>query len=197
MTVPAAFIGEMAELGLSIESPWDLVNTKRSYRAAIPVLIGWLERADDDVPAHERSRFREALVRSLAVKQARGVAAPALLREFRRSDASSDYRWAVGNTLEVVADDTVFDEVADLARDRGYGRDRQMVVLALARMTNPGAVDVLSEVLDDETVAGHAVMALGRLKASRARSVIEGCLDHPQPWVRKEAKKALAKIADN
>lgn len=193
MTTPAAFIEDMAEVGLEIESPWDLVNMRRSYRAAVPVLIAWLEQADDEIPAGDRMAFREALVRSLAVKEARGVAAPALLREFRR-DGSPEYRWAVGNTLEVVADDAVFDETAELARDRTYGRDRQMLVLALARMSDPRAVDVLTGLLDDESVAGHAVMALGRLKVPQARSAIEQCLDHPQPWVRKEAKKALAKI---
>lgn len=194
MSVPAAFVDELAEVGLAVESPWDLVNRRRSYRAAIPVLLDWLERTDAEVPPRERAKFREALVRGLAVKEARGVAAPALLREFRRGDASFDYRWAVGNSLEVVADDAVFDDVVELARDRSFGRDRQMVVLALARMKNPQAVEVLTELLDDDAVAGHAVIALGRLKASQARPAIERFLEHPQPWVRKEAKKALAKL---
>jgi hypothetical protein len=197
MTTPVAFIDDMAEHGLSIESPWDLVNTRRSCRAAVPALVEWLERAEDAVPAVERMKFREALVRSLAVTQARGIAAPALLREFHRPGASADYRWAVGNSLEVVADDAVFADVADLARDRSYGADRQMVVLALARMTDPRAVDVLVELLDDDLVAAQAVTALGRLKASRARAAIERCLEHPRPLVRKEAKKALDKIGDS
>jgi HEAT repeat protein len=194
VSAPAGFINELEEVGLAVESPWDLVNSRRSYRAAIPVLLEWLERADIEMPPAERPKFREALVRSLAVKEARGVAAPALLREFGRSDASFDYRWAVGSALEVVADDVVFDDVVELARDRSYGRDRQMVVLALARMKDPRSVEVLTELLEDDTVTGHAVMALGRLKAAQARSAIERCLEHPQPWVRKEAKKALAKL---
>jgi HEAT repeat protein len=194
VSVPAAFVDELAEVGLAVESPWDLVNSRRSYRAAIPVLLDWLERADAEVPPRERAKFREALVRGLAVKEARGVAAPVLLREFRRADASFDYRWAVGNALEVVADDAVFDDVVELARDPSFGRDRQMVVLALARMKNPQAVEVLTELLDDDAVAGHAVIALGRLKAAQARPAIERFLEHPQPWVRKEAKKALGKL---
>jgi HEAT repeats len=192
---PDAFVQELAEVGVSVESPWDLVNSRRSYRAAIPLLVEWLDRVDTEVPAHERPRFREGLVRSLAVKDGRGVAGPALLREFRRDEASWDYRWAVGNSLEVVADDSVLDGVVELAQERSYGRDREMVVLALARMKDPRAVDVLTELLDDDSVVGHAVIALGRLKAVRARPAIEHCLTHPQPWVRRKAKKALERLA--
>jgi HEAT repeat protein len=194
MRAPSAFVHELADVGVSVESPWELVNSRRSYRSAVPVLIEWLERAEVDVPAAERARFREGLVRSLSVKEARGVAGPALVREFRRPGMPADYRWAVGNALEVVADDSIFEDLVALVRERAFGRDRQMVVLSLARVKDPRAVEVLVELLDDEDVVGHAVMALGRLKARRARPAIERCLDDPRPWVRKEAKKALVKI---
>jgi HEAT repeat protein len=69
-----------------------------------------------------------------------------------------------------------------------------MVVLALANMRDSRAVDVLLGLLDDDEVAGHAVMALGKLKAGKARPAIEEFLKHPKPWVRKEAKKALDKL---
>ena len=194
MRAPDAFIRELAEVGLSVESPWDLVNTRQPYRPAVPVLLKWLDRAESEVPAHERAKFREGLVRSLTVKEARGVAAPALIREFRRPGVSSGYRWTTGAALEMVADDAVFDEVVEIATDRSTGRDRQMVVLALARMGNPMAVGVLRDLLDDDNVAGHAVMALGRLKAREVRPAIEHMLKHPTPWIRKEAKKALGKL---
>ena len=37
-------------------------------------------------------------------------------------------------------------------------------------------------------------MALGILRAHSARSLVEPLLKHSKPWVRKEAKKALANI---
>lgn len=194
MSTPEAFIRELAAVGVLVESPWDLVNTRRSYRAAIPVLVEWLNRAEVEVPAHEREKFREGLVRSLAVKEARGIATLPLLREFQRAEATPSYRWAVGSSLEVVADDSVFDELVELASNRSYGHAREMVVLALARVKNPQAIEILTELLDDEDMTGHALMALGRLKARDARPAIERFLHHPRPWVRKEAKKALAKL---
>lgn len=194
MRSPESFVQALREAGLSVESPWDLVNTRSSYSAAIPVLLEWLDRADAEVPRQDLAKFREGVVRSLAVKEARGMAGPALVREFRRPHASSGYRWAVGSALEIVADDAVFDEIAAIATDRSSGRDRQMVVLALSRMKNPKAVDVLTELLDDDDVAGHALMALGRLRPQGVRPLIEKMLQHPRPWVRNEAKKALSKL---
>ena len=194
MNVSRSFIADMAEVGLAAESPWEFVHMRRPYRAAVPVLLAWLDRADDDVPAVDRAKFREGLVRALSVKEARGVAGPALVREFYRPGASADYRWVVGNALEVVADGSVFPDLVGLVRDQTFGRDRQMAVLALARIKDPQAIEVLVELLDDEDVAGHAVMALGRLKARPARSAIERRLDDSRPWVRKEVKKALLKI---
>ena len=69
--------------------------------------------------------------------------------------------------------------------------NREMVRLETAIEALRAEID---HMLDDEDVAGHAVMALGRLKARPARSAIERRLDDSRPWVRKEVKKALLKI---
>ena len=174
----------------------DLVNAKRSYPPAVPVLLGWLERLDA-VPRHERGSVREMLIRALTVPAARGSAAPALIEEFRRAEDPSEFgiRWVIANALSVVADGEVFNDLVELALDRSYGRAREMLMLALARTRDPRAVAVLVDMLDDEVVAGHAVMALGQLKEREARAAIEPFLDDERPWVRKEAKKALAKLA--
>lgn len=41
-----------------------------------------------------------------------------------------------------------------------------------------------------------AIEALGQMKAPGARTVIESYLDDPDPYTRKQATKALAKLAD-
>jgi hypothetical protein len=48
-------------------------------------------------------------------------------------DPQSALRWAIGNALDVVADDQVSDDLIDLAADRRYGTARQMIVLALGK----------------------------------------------------------------
>lgn len=84
--------------------------------------------------------------------------------------------------------------VAGLARDKRHGTARQMLAVALGNMLTPAAVGVLIELLQDDEVAGHAIIGLGNLKATAARGAIEGFLRHPKSWIRAEAKKTLKKI---
>jgi HEAT repeat protein len=124
------------------------------------------------------------------------VVAIGFIAEFRNApfDQPLGIKWAAGNALAEVADDRVFDDLVELATDKHHGRAREMVAVALGNMRNPRAVDVLVDLLADEEVAGHAIMALGKLKAVTARPHIERFLQHPKAWVRREATRALAKI---
>jgi len=94
----------------------------------------------------------------------------------------------------VVADDSIFDEVAELVRDQRHGGAREMLAVALGNMRDPRAVDLLIELLADEEVAGHALIAIGKLKARKARPHVERFLNDDKAWVRGEARRALAKI---
>jgi hypothetical protein len=188
----APVLADLAEAGYRFDSLADLRHSRVRYRAAVPVLLRWLPRATNrDV--------KEDIVRALSVPWARPAAARPLIEEFRRVDATVDpegsgLRWTIGNALEVVGDDSVIDELVGLARDRSYGKARQMVVLGLGKSKDPRAAGVLVELLDDEDVNGQAVKALGKLKAPETRPALEPMLSDPRAWVRREAKKALAKL---
>jgi HEAT repeat protein len=186
----APVLADLAQAGFLAHTVGDLRYQGRKYREAVPVLLRWLPDIDD-------IRVKEDIVRTLSVPWAKPAAAPALIEEYRRAHdpVGTGLKWAIGNGLSIVADDSVFDEVVDLVRDRQHRRAREMVAVALGNMRDPRAVDVLIGLLDDEEVAGHALMALGKLKAQRARPHIEPFLRHSKAWVRREAKRALAKIA--
>jgi len=84
--------------------------------------------------------------------------------------------------------------MAALVRDSRYGRAREMLVLGLGRMpSDPRATRLLIELLRDDEVAGHALRALATMKAGVEPEIIEPLLKHREAWVRKEAKKVLAK----
>ena len=148
------------------------------------------------MPQAQNKCIEEGTVQALSAKWAKPWAARPLIEEFRKAQdpKGTGLKRAIGNALSVVADDSVIEQVAELALDKRHGRAREMLALALGNMRTPQAVDVLIELLDDEEVAGHAVMGLGRLKAKRARPHIERFLSHPKAWIRREAKRALAKI---
>lgn len=186
----APVLAELAAAGFPAATIGELRQLKAKARGAVPILTRWLPRVTDDA-------VRADIVRVLAGPWAK-EAAPALVEQFRRAPAGADGapgpRWKIGDALAETATDAVFDDIEALARDRRYGRDREMVVVALGNMRNPRAVDVLLDLVPDEDVAGHAVIALGKLRAERARPVLRELANHPKAWIRKEATKALDRI---
>ena len=185
-TKPILF--ELSQVGLDVKWIEDLYNKRFDYRRAIPILLRWLPRVEN--PA-----VKEAIVRALSVTWARHTEAPALLiEEFRTSNNDSGLKWAIGNALSVVADDDVVSDIVGLIKDKTHGKAREMLVVALGNMKTPDVKYFLIGLLEDEDLAGYAIMALGKLRAKEARHAIEHLITHPKSWVRREAKKALDKL---
>lgn len=183
---------DLAAAGFSTRSLADLRRSGTRYRGAVPVLLRWLSQVTDP-------KVKDELVRALSVPWAKPTATGPLIEQFRLVDESVDptglgLRWTIGNALDVLFGDASFDELAELAEDRRYGPARQMVVLGLSKSKRPEAVDVLLGLVDDPDVDGHAVKALGKLKAPAARTALETKLGDKRAWVRGEARKALAKL---
>lgn len=183
----APVVRALKKAGFNVAAPGELRDWRITYPSAVPILLEWLPRL-------EQVNVREDIVRTLSVPWARPLAAPAMVEEFRREPSTDGLRWAVGNALSIIADDSVFEGVAQIASDVQYGRAREMVALALGNMRDPRAVDTLRRLLNDDDVAGHAVIALGKLRAKSAYADVERFLSHPNAWWRREAKRALAKM---
>jgi len=185
----APVLADLAEVGFQVEWVEDLYIKRLYYKKAIPILLKWL-------PITENLDVKEAIVRALTVPWAKPIAAPALLAEFYNMMNESDIgiKWAIANALEVVADDNSYTEIVNLVQYPHSGSARKMLTLALGNMKNPNAQDILIDLLEDDLVAGHAIMALGNLRSIKAYNIIRRFLNHPRTWVRKEAKKALTKI---
>jgi len=183
---------DLGAVGFASRSLADLRHSGARYREAIPVLLDWLPRVTD-------VKVKGEVVRVLSVPWAKPAATEPLIDEFRRLDVSADptgtgLRWTIGNALEVLFADANFEAFAELARDERYGKARQMVVLGLGKSKRPEAVDVLLGLVGDPDVDGHAVKALGKLKAPESRPALESKLADSRAWVRSEARKALAKL---
>jgi aminopeptidase N len=168
------------------------------YEAAAPILIRWLPRARTPL-------LKERIVRSLTgEKAATPDALVPLVREFRSAGDQEEtgLKWAIGNALATLADDSIADELIELARDRTHGRAREMLMDALARTKDERALDLLVELVDDDQVAGHAISALRRLgpKTSlpylqRVRMSLEQqAVAGKTLLVRRQAKAALARL---
>jgi len=178
----------LAEAGFSVERIGEL--RRSDYRAAIPILLEWLPRVEDPY-------LRWAIVSALGVSWARPAAAPALIEEFHRAgDWPHGYKWAVGQALGDVADDSVWEGLVPLVCNPQHGHARQGVVMAFGRLRQPRAVDVMMALLGDRDaqIVEQALDALGRLQAGRALPRIEILTTHPDRWVRRAAARALVRI---
>lgn len=157
-------------------------------RCNFHLLLEWLPQVEDPY-------IKETMVRALSVPSAKPFAAPALIEEFRKAAPGQMLlKLAIGNALSVVADDSVCDDIIELALEPKHGKARQLVVLALGNMQDARAAETAMRLLDDELVAGHAIMALGRLKTKRSRSLLKPFLQHRRAWIRREAQKAVQRI---
>jgi len=184
----APIMRELAVAGFAVDSFAELRRAS-SYISAIAILLKWL-------PITSNIDIKEDIVRCLSVPDAKPIAAPALIGEFKRASGvtPSGLRWTIGNALEVVADDAVADELLEIALNPGYGAAREMVVVALGNLSGHLVVSGLLDLLKDENVNGHAVKALATLALPATRRFVEPFTQHSKAWVRKEAARALARI---
>ena len=182
-------LNALAHIGFRIGTIADLFNRKLDYRAAVPILVRWL-------PEVSNPSVKEDIVRALPVRWAKPTAVLPLIEEFEQADerVAPSLKRAIANALSFIADDRVFEQISLLARDRRHGRAREMLALALGNMSDQRAVDVLIDLLVDDEVAGHAIMALGKLRADSAKARIRCFESHRNAWIRREAHKAIKRI---
>ena len=182
----------LEQVGVEISDIWDLVNSRATPKPAVDTLIGLLTEIEDP-------KIKEGIVRALADRKARGIAVRPLLEAMGESHGNRSLCWAIGNTLSVLVQpsDEVFEELEALIVDSDLGAGRQMLTDALVKVRHPRAVEVLLSILNQEEMTGHAINALGRLRALDARTPIAAHLESPNRWVRKEAKKAIARIDES
>ena len=67
-------------------------------------------------------------------------------------------------------------------------------MLALGNMKDQRARRLLLSLLEDEAVAGHAIMALRKVGTRDDAEQIGPFLTHPKSWVRQEARRTLKKL---
>lgn len=127
-------LADLRRAGHSIKSVWDFVNTAESYPNAIPVLMNHLMRP-------YRDKTREGIARALSVREARGIAGPAILEVLHGSKgADRHFRWALANALTIVADREDRDAIQaliDAEPDDGRNGVRDRLKRALKTAAKP------------------------------------------------------------
>lgn len=151
-------LAELREIGWSIKSVWDLVNTSGNYSQAIPILLRHLFMPYSD-------RTREGIARALAVAEPEVQKAwPLLAQEYRRTPAGrgllapgdiKEYRLGAKDglacALSVAVTDATLPDLIALAKDASQGESRILLLSALRkrRRSNPLAARAIEELADD------------------------------------------------
>ena len=189
-----ALLDDLAAVGCDVDSLEAVAELENPSYAIIKVLQLWSGR----LPAKYTQRFsrvQNAVYKNSAPPEPPAQSAEELLHIFRTRKPlrGEDHTslWYIGDEIYLKYSDRCFDSVAELVRDREYGVDRQMLVLALGKSKRPEAVEVLLGVLDDYGVSGHATEALAKLKSEQARTGLTRMLDDDREWVREQARQGL------
>lgn len=179
--------------GYEIEDVSDLWSFDGRYDELVPLLVEHLQATTD-------VQLKSWIARALAVSYAGVAARDALLDEFRKVDHKDDptgfgVRWTIGNALDLLYSDDVYDEYTAIVQDPAFGPARQMVVLGMRRSKSPGTKLLLLSLFNDPDIDGHAVRALVASKPPEsARAALEEkTLDHRR-WVASAARRGLRKI---
>jgi len=181
-------LDDLRRVGCDVPTLEHLKADIKLWKAAVPVLIEWLDRLEGDGP----DNLKEEIARLLAAKFAKG-AEPALIRTFIAAQ-NPGLKWAAGNSLFVLASSKFAGELLAIARDRQHGTTRQMVVYGLWKLKSQQAYEAAVDCLDDEGVRLHAIYALGRMKNPKAIPLLEPLLNSERAGVRRETKKALERL---
>ena len=179
---------ELAALGLPPVA--GLGNSGAKYKSAIPLLIRWLFVVN-------RYDSKSILLSTLQTPWARPLATRPMIEAFRQADAGQKFsglKWEIGNILHSVADDSIADDLIEIAKEVRHERDRNMAVLALGKLKDTRVPGVLIALLTDADVILGAVGALIELAPVEAVPALERLLSHREPYVRKQAQKALCNI---
>ena len=133
-------VEELAVAGIHVRSVWDLVTTRKTPAAALPVLLAHLQK-------HYAPAIREGIARALAVRESRF--AWNTLAEFFKKEQEPRVHEALAIAVAESADNSVLDDIIELVQDRSNGDDRVHLLGALKRSKDSKALTAILSLAKD------------------------------------------------
>ena len=177
---------EIRATGVEIDDIEELMHMDENDKDLVPIVVKYIQR-------FKETNYRELLVRALGVKGFT-EATDVLLDEFYKAENGKSYKWAIGNTISIIADPNIVSEMIEISLNKEHGSARVMIVRELGRFKDERIKDVLISLLDDEQVDGFALHSLKLLKDESTRKYAERFLDNDIKWIRKEAESMIKKL---
>lgn len=185
------FIDDLNKIGLSYESIYQVdADNKLCDKRIVSIIADHLLRPYNDWGI-------VFLLTNILIRYKNGTGAsavPALIKLFVSKENNYN-KWQIADTIAFICNDSNYEELKPLILDKSYGKDREMLVYGLKNIKKtPEVVDFLILLLDDEDTYGHAIAALYKLKAVKAKPYFELFKNDKKTFVRNDARKALLMI---
>jgi len=143
----APLVDELAKIGVHVSSVWDLVNGTNFYDLAIPLLLDHLRRQYPDA-------IREGIARALGVPATRPLGWRELVDEYRRTGKQNNrVKDGLAVALTGASDNSVIQDLIDLAKDKHNGSSRLLLLLGIRKSTRPEATQALIDLANDPELA--------------------------------------------
>ena len=118
---------------------------------------------------------------------------PMLLKDYYSDNADID-KWAIGDRLYQIRSKKYINDYLKIISNSSYGQNRQMIILLVGKLKVEAAIPILIDLLEDEEVRLHAIVALGQFKHENLRPYFERFKNSKHPGWRKYARAALKKL---
>jgi HEAT repeat protein len=160
-----------------------LVNTKTSSHPYLEILIKYLP--------HLKGMELQMVVRSLTEKRNKKASIPLLSIFKDRNELNEHTLWAVGNALYTIDDKRTYSDIIEICKDKSLGMARARLMGILSRIRTEETFQILLDNLEDQSVKGNVIEALGRFGDSRAISLLEKTKVDKTKYEFKAKKTAL------
>lgn len=148
------FLEEINKSGYNFNSIYDLMLLDEKDKNIVPVFLKYLKLFELDIKKH--------LVRFLGVKGFVS-ASKFLLEEFHKTK-DFIYRFTIANTLSLIQDENILEDLIEIIENRMYGEARIPIIYRLYKFKNFQLEKVLVKLLNDKEVSEVAEYSLNELK---------------------------------
>lgn len=148
------FLEEINKSGYNFNSIYDLMLLDEKDKNIVPVFLKYLKLFELDIKKH--------LVRFLGVKGFVS-ASKFLLEEFHKTK-DFIYRFTIANTLSLIQDENILEDLIEIIENRMYGEARIPIIYRLYKFKNFQLEKVLVKLLNDKEVSKIAEYSLNKLK---------------------------------
>jgi hypothetical protein len=139
----APLLRDLAKIGIEVGSVYDLVNDIVTYDEAIPLLLDHLRRNYPDA-------IREGIARALGMPATRALGWRILVDEYRRTESRNNrVKDGLAVALSGASDDSVLQELIELAKDKSHGDSRLLLLSGIKRSRRPAAEQAISNLAHD------------------------------------------------